>query len=166
MLAADRILLLTYTFWMLGGCLLLFPGIALVFRTQAVLLRRSRAFRPFFSALGVFFCVFALSIGLFFLGLRDRVVSIDGTDVVISWGERFPITLHRYVASDLTNFVVTEEARFLVTTLAGSGDSTIRQGGLPNRWRVTAMYKGDVVDLGSYATEGEVYVAIEKIGGK
>lgn len=162
-LAADRVFLLTYAFWMLGGLLLIIPGISLIFRTQALLSRRLHAVRSFFSALGVFLCVFAVSAGLFFLGFRDRVVSIDGSGIVIYWGEWFPVVLHRYAAQDLSYFSVTQEDRFFVTTLGGSGSSTVRQGNLLDRWRVTATYEGDVVDLGSYATEAEAYAAVEKI---
>lgn len=94
------------------------------------------------------------------VGLRDREVVLDGKLIKIEWGRRLPVTLKRMSASDLDNFQITKEARFAMNA-RGGGHYGYQN--MPDRWRLIAQRKGKSINLGSYTTEEDAKLAINKI---
>ncbi len=93
-----------------------------------------------------------LAVGLWCVGIRDRVVLLENDTVRITWGSSFlPITLHTWNAADLSAFTITQEQRFTVTKIVGT--SVNRMSRAPDRWRLTALYADRTVQLGTYESE-------------
>lgn len=96
------------------------------------------------------------------IGTRYRVVSLmENGEVHLVWGERFPITLRRFVAKDLSDFVIHKELRFQVMPIVGTSVNRMRRA--PDRWRLKAQYQGGKVNLGSYASEAGAQAAVAAI---
>lgn len=94
------------------------------------------------------------------IGFREREVWLSGSTVLITWGHRLPLTIHRYHAPDITSMTITKEARFVVTPVPGS---VTRVSSAPDRWRLRGTLRSKPINLGSYTTEFEAQRAKERI---
>lgn len=152
-LTSDRIFLMTYFCWMFAGCILIFPIFMTAMSFDDGIIAFSKQILILVLALAVSY--FAIKVGL-----RNREVVLDGNTLIVRWGRLLPVTLKKMPASDLSNFVITKEARFAMNA-RGNGHYGYRN--MPDRWRLKAQRKGKSVNLGSYATEEEAKQAAREI---
>jgi uncharacterized protein YegP (UPF0339 family) len=169
-LTADRYFILTYLFWMCGGCLLILPVIFTTMAGSELFSSRYDGFSeefirlaliPFVKQLSYLISTGVVAFVLFRLGQRNREVVLPGDGTVrIRWGSRFPVQLRRVDAAALQAFVVKKEERYALNA-RGNGQYGVRA--MPDRWRVKATANGRTVNLGSYTTEAEAQAAVAAI---
>lgn len=101
------------------------------------------------------------------LGTRQRNVWVGKStpEVVVTWGNRCPLPIHRYAAGSISRTEIKREQRFMVTPIPGG---PVRTSRVPDRWRLLGFRAtGRKVNLGSYATEAEAQgVANQLVGVK
>lgn len=99
------------------------------------------------------------------LGLRRRLVWVGkGTsEVVVTWGNKCPLSIHRYPAGSIVRTQIKQEQRFLVTPIPGG---PVRTSRVSDRWRLVGFLQtGKPANLGSYTTEVEAQAVANQVVG-
>lgn len=136
---------------MLGGTLLVVAGVILLngHLGLSLVLKSAELAIPGLALIG--------------LGLRRRMVWLDekSGEVLITWGNRCALPIHRYTPGSITTTQVNREQRFMVTSIP-SGPT--RASRLPDRWRLLGFLQNKKkVNLGSYATEAQAQGVVKQI---
>lgn len=104
-------------------------------------------------------------IGLIGLGLRRRLVWVHQQtgEVVVTWGNRCALPIHRYSTGSIIRTQINREQRFLVTPIPGG---PVRTSRVPDRWRLLGFVQtGKKANLGSYATEAAAQAVANQLAG-